>query len=125
MISFKYVVITQNGLEELTNIIKDREEKCSLRKVNKNRYKLDNPVEGMTVEFDLTKDLDIKTRSLKNYFEKEHEYLDKWEGIRQKELAVLNNSIKLKKENIERKKKEYEVRRERKLKRMKEKAERI
>jgi hypothetical protein len=114
-----------NGLEELVNVIKDRESKCTLRKVNKDRYKLDNPVEGMNVEFDLTKELDIKTRSLKNYFEKENEYLDKFEGMRQKEIEELNNSIKLKKEKLAKKKKEYEFRRERKIKRMRERAERI
>ncbi len=60
----------------------------SLRKVNKERYKLDNPNEGMN---DLTKERGIKTGSLKNNFEKENEQLDRGEGMRQKEIEELNN----------------------------------
>ena len=109
-------------MEELINYLKEKEKNCSLRKINKDRYKRDDPAAGIEVKFDVTKDLDIKTKSLQNYLEKEKEYLSKWEEVRQKELSVINQKDDDKKIRLERKKKEYEFRKDRKQKRLKDRA---
>ena len=115
------MIFTTEGLAELTNLLKEREKKCNLRKINKDRYVKDDPTVGIEIKFDVTKELDIKTKSLQNYFEKEKEYLNKYEGIRQKEIAVIANKDKEKKVRTERKKKESEFRKDRKQKRLKDK----
>lgn len=122
LISYKYLILTIEGLEELINTLKAREQKCLLRKVNKDRYVREDPAAGIEVNFDVTKDLDIKTRSLQNYLEKEKEYLSKWQVIRQKEISVIDDKDKDKKIRLERKKKDYDFKKDRKQKRLNDRA---